>query len=62
MKLTEPRVIEWYASVAECETANKKLFGGMGVCHCFPDGIVNGTNDDWRSRLRDFTTQDPPSY
>ena len=62
MKDTESRVIEWYSSLEECEIANKKFFGGRGMCHCFPDGLFNGRGDDWRSRPRDDgTPQDPPS-
>ena len=36
--------------------ANKKLFRGSGMCHCFPDEIFNRTDDDWRSRLKDYRT------
>ena len=62
MKDAESRVTEWYSSLEECEMANKKFFGGRGMCHCFLDGVFNGINDDWRSRLRDYgTPQDPPS-
>jgi hypothetical protein len=61
-KEAETPAIEWYSSLEECEIANKKFFGGRGMCHCFPDGIFNGQGDDWRSRLRDYgTPQDPPS-
>ena len=56
MKEAESRVIEWYSSLEECEMANKKLFRGSGICHCFPDGIFNRTDDDWRSRLKDYGT------
>jgi hypothetical protein len=63
MKEAESRVIEWYDSVEECEMANNKFFGGLGVCHCLPDGVFNGTNDDWRSRLKDYSTpRDAPPY
>ena len=62
MKETESRAVEWYSSLEECEVANKKFFGGSGMCHCFPDGIFNGINDDWRARRRDYSKpQDPPS-
>ena len=62
MKDTELRVTEWYDSLEECEIANKKFYGGSGMCHCFPDGIFNRTGDDWRSRLKDYgTPQDSPS-
>ena len=62
MKEAESRVIEWYSSPEECEMANKKFFGGRGMCHCFPDGLFNGRGDDWRSMLRDYSTpQDSPS-
>jgi len=37
MKEAVSRVIEWYSSLEECEMANKKLFRGSGMCHCFPD-------------------------
>jgi hypothetical protein len=62
VKDAESRVIEWYSSLEECEMANKEFFGGRGTCHCFPDGMFNGINDDWRSRPRDHgTPQDLPS-
>jgi hypothetical protein len=37
--------VEWYRSLEECEVANKKFFGGSGMCHCFPDG-----NFQWNKR------------
>lgn len=62
MKETESRAVEWSSSLEECEVANKKFFGGSGMCHRFPDGIFNGINDDWRARRRDYSRpQDPPS-
>jgi hypothetical protein len=62
MNEAESRIIEWYGSFEECEMANKKYFGGRGMCHCFPDGLFNERGDDWRSRLRDYgAPQDPPS-
>ena len=62
MKEAEPRTIEWYSSLEECEMANKKFYGGRGLCHCFPDGVFNGRGDDWRSWDRNFgAPQDQPS-
>jgi len=62
MKDAELRATEWYGSLEEFEIAIKKFHGGLGICHCFPDGIFNGRGDDWRPRLRDFSPpQDPPS-
>ena len=45
-----------YDSLEECEIANKKFYGGSGMCHCFPDGIFNRSGDDWRSRVKDYGT------
>ena len=62
IKEAESSAFEWYSSLEQCEVANKKFFGGRGMCHCFPDGFINGEGDDWRSRLRDYgTLQEPPS-
>jgi len=55
MKDTELRVTERYDSLEECEIANKRIYGGSGICHCFPDGIFNGSGDDWRW-LKDYGT------
>ena len=61
-KEAERFIFEWYESMQECELANKKLFGGSGVCHCLPDGIFNRSGDDWRSWQRNFDApQEPPS-
>ena len=35
MKEAESRVMEWYSSLEDCEMANKKFFGGRGMCQCF---------------------------
>jgi hypothetical protein len=54
MKETQPRIIDWYDSLEECEMANKKFYGGRGMCHCFSDGPFDGRGDDWRSWNRNF--------
>jgi hypothetical protein len=54
MKDAESRVIKWYGSLEECETANKQFFGGAGTCHCFPDGILKRPFDDRRAWPGDF--------
>jgi len=60
MEEAESRVTEWYGSLEECEIANKKFYGGSGMCHCFPDGIFNRTGD-WRSRVKDYGTPEDSS-
>jgi hypothetical protein len=60
-KNAEARIVEWYKSLEECELANKKLFGGLGICHCLPDGIFGGTSDDEPFRRRHFGLPQDPS-
>jgi len=45
MKDAELHVTEWYDSLEECEIANKKFYGGSGMCHCF-----SGWNFQWNKR------------
>jgi hypothetical protein len=45
MEEAESRVTEWYGSLEECEIANKKFYGGSGMCHCF-----SGWNFQWNKR------------
>ena len=62
MNEAESRIIEWYGSFEECEMANKKFYGGRGMCHCFPDGLFDGRGEDWRSWKRDFAApEEQPS-
>jgi hypothetical protein len=53
-KEAEARVIGWFESLEDCETANRKSFGGVGTCHCFPDGIFKRPFDDRRFSPGDF--------
>jgi hypothetical protein len=63
-KRVEPKDREpnYYGSIDECEASNKKLYGGMGWCHCFTDEFLKGSGD-WRDRQRDFKLpQEQPNY
>src|SRR5688572_9350836 len=55
---TEPqdRKLPFYASLENCENFNKKLYGGRGRCHCFPEQFKE--RDGWRSWQKDFAAPD----
>jgi hypothetical protein len=57
--LKEPEPVQFFPTIQECESANRKFYGGTGRCHCFPDGFMgrDGT-DSWRFRPWNFET--PP--
>lgn len=52
--LKEPEPVQFFRTLEECEGANRKLYGGAGRCHCFPDGFMNRDGSDgWRFRQFD---------
>jgi hypothetical protein len=54
----EPRGLDLYDSLDDCEAANTKYFGGSGRCHCLPDGFMNWQRGDFSPQpKRDF---EPP--
>ncbi len=46
-KEPEPRGLEVYASLQECESANARYYGGRGRCHCIPDIFTNPERRDF---------------
>gem|GEM_PF-2652692 len=51
-ELKEPEIkdAQFYNSLEDCESANSKVFGGSGRCHCFPDGFGRSREFDFRRR------------
>jgi hypothetical protein len=51
----ESEPVQLYPSLQECESANRKVYGGTGRCHCSPDGFMNREGiDSWRFRQWNF--------
>jgi hypothetical protein len=46
-KQADQEPIRFYPSLEDCESANDKLYGGAGRCHCFSDRFTERGND-WR--------------
>jgi hypothetical protein len=57
--LKEPEPIQFFPTLQDCESANRKVYGGLGLCHCIPDGFMGRDGvDSWRARPWNFET--PP--
>ncbi len=55
LTLKEPQPIQFFPTLQECESANRKLYGGLGLCHCVPDGFMDRDGfDGWRFRPWNF--------
>jgi hypothetical protein len=56
-KADAPEAARVYRSLHECESANRKLYGGGGRCHCVPDAYMDrGIIDNGRFRNWELDT------